>query len=157
MSDVLPVGPNYDIKLINSNSGSIDYVNNVLLNCRSLQLCGNSFSPQSIAADKRFAWEHWLKYSPHLIPSSISCNNPKSVVYFKILCRCFGVLSFLKYKAFTRDITTCIDLAYLESRLIGTLIDKMRSSLESCDKVSVDIRPLKDLLRERFDDYFLTW
>ena len=156
LSDALPGGFDFDIKIQLKKSIITDFVMHALLECRSFQVCGLLKQRIPIAADIAFAWEHWLKYCPAMIPNSIGTRTNGSLIYFKMLTRCFGVLSILRDRQFTRDITSCIKLATLESASAGDLLGAMRCSLEDCQDSTFEVSAIKKLLHSRFDFYFKT-
>lgn len=124
---LLPSYNCYDIKLITKKDLDKDYVYHALLNCRSLQITGEKLDRKPISADKQFAWEHWIKYCPTIIPNRIDTKNSKALIHFKLLTRCFGVLSFLKYKLFTRDVSECIAIAKSENNFASSVLTEMRN------------------------------
>lgn len=150
----LPPGRIYDIKLIRRECLHEDYVFHALLQCRSLRLCGPPLAKSPIRADKRFAWEHWVKYCPSLLPALVRTEIPEALRHFKLLARCFGVLSFLKNCAFTRDIDACVEFARDEGPLFAAKLTEIRESLESCSNRSVPCYELKSELIRRFDVYY---
>lgn len=157
LSEILPKNDYYDIKLIPQGRLSDDYVFNVLLQCRSLQISGDKFERIPVKADKQFAWEHWIKYCPAMIPDRIDTQSAMALIYFKLLTRCFGVLSFQRHKLFTRDISECIKIAKNENSNVFILLKEMRECLESKKTKLYNVADVKKLLMNRFDEYYKCW
>lgn len=157
LKNILPPNDFYDIKLISQASLCNDYVFDALLHCRSLQISGNSFKRKPIKADKQFAWEHWKKYCPAIIPNSINTTNNSALIHFKLLARCFGVLSFLQKKSFTRDVSECIAIAQMEDTSKSDILNDMRRCLESKKTKTFYVADIKKLLIQRFDEYYNCW
>ena len=154
LQDLLPYGYFYDVQLINRNHDSNDFVYNALVQCRSLQIAGDAFSYLPVNADRVFALKHWIKYCPSVIPSTITYDKTFALIYFKQLARCFGVISFLKYGLFTRDIDECIAIAKKESIELGQLLEEVRFLLEQRMDFTVDIQKVKHFLMISFDKYY---
>lgn len=157
LKNILPQNDYYDIKLIPQASLCNDYVFDALLHCRSLQISGNSFNRKPIKADKQFAWEHWKKYCPAIIPDRIDTSNNSALIYFKLLTRCFGVLSFLKNRSFTRDVSECIAIALIEDTSKSDILTDMRRCLESKKTKIFYVADIKKLLIQKFDEYYNCW
>jgi len=154
---ILPHNYNYDIKQIREGDEGSDFVYHALLHCRSLQLCGEPLFDAPVYADKEFAWRHWVKYCPALIPSVIDSSNSWSLIHFKLLVRCFGVLSFLRDRRFTREIGPCITFAEMENPQMGQKLKKMRVSIENHSADTFALGEIKAHLANRFDELFPTW
>ena len=157
LSICLPFYKFYDIKLIHQTSLGTDYVYEALLHCRSLQISGDTFVRKPVMADKKFAWEHWIKYCPATIPNQINTGTNVALIYFKLLTRCFGVLSFLKNKSFTRDIAECINIAHCEDKISSKLLTEIRECLETKMSKTFQITDCKKLLIKKFDEYYNYW
>jgi predicted nucleotidyltransferase len=154
LKQILPSGLFYDVQLVKRNHVSNDFVYNALLNCRSLQIAGDAFCNLPVNADKDFALKHWIKYCPSTIPSILTHDNTFSLIYFKQLTRCFGVISFLKYGLFTRDIDECIVIAKKESIDLGQQLNDIRFFLEQGLEYQVDIHKIKKHLKISFNDNY---
>jgi hypothetical protein len=150
----LPDGYHFDIKYIQNQYLQEDFVFHALLQCRSMQIGGDTFFRTPVAADKLFAWKHWVKYCPPIIPSIIHTHHRDSLLYFKLLVRCFGVISFLKSGLFTRDVSDCIKISKLEDEYSFAQLSYLRQLIEQGVKSSVDVAPVKQLLINQFDYYF---
>jgi hypothetical protein len=146
-----------DLKLIPKNSTKSDYVYNALLNCRSLQIKGEPIERKTLAADKKFAWEHWISYCPALIPNQIDTVDNRAVMQFKWLSRCFGVLSYLKDKMFTRDISECLRIARVEHVVSSEIMLELKQNLEKNQRCVSNVREVKKFLHSTFDEYFTKW
>ena len=157
LTGLLPPNDFYDIKLIPQASLSNDYVFNALLHCRSLQISGDKFDRNPVKADKEFAWEHWKKYCPAIIPDRIDTSNNSALIYFKLLTRCFGVLSFLRNRSFTRDISECIAIAQSEDIGSSEILTEMRECLEGKETKTFFVADIKKLLIQSFDEYYNCW
>jgi predicted nucleotidyltransferase len=144
----------YDIKLIKRDSIENNYVFKSLINCRSKQISGVLFERELIKADKKFAWEHWIQYCPSAIPNKINTTDPLAIIHFKLLTRCFGVISYLKSSDFTRDISECIRIAAKEESISAELLCSIRFDLENKIEKSYNVSNIKRLLINKFDDYF---
>jgi hypothetical protein len=140
LSGLLPTYHYYDIKLIPQANICDDYVFNALLHCRSLQISGGKFDRKPIKADKQFAWEHWVRYCPADFPNIINTSDSFGLIYFKLLTRCFGVLSYLRYKKFTRDISECINIAQKEYPEGAEILSELRQCLENRNNEVFNIR-----------------
>ena len=151
LKQVLPSGYFYDVQLVKRNHVSNDFVYNALLNCRSLQIAGDAFSTLPVNADKDFALKHWIKYCPGAIPSILTHDNTFSLTYFKQIARCFGVISFLKYGLFTRDIDECLVIAKKESIELGHQLNEIRLFLEQGLEFEYDIKNTVKHLKLSFD------
>lgn len=157
LRNLLPSNLFYDIKLIPNLEFMNDYVFDALLHCRSRQIFGDKLERKSIKADKKFAWEHWIKYCPAIIPDNINTSKNTSLIHFKLLTRCFGVLSFLKNKSFTRDISECITIACKEFPEGAEILSNMRYCLENKKDKSFSVYKIKVILMKKFDEYFNHW
>lgn len=157
LKTILPPNDFYDIKLIPQESLRIDFVFNALLHCRSLQISGQNLSRKPVKADKQFAWEHWIKYCPAMIPDRIDTQSALALIHFKLLTRCFGVLSFLKNKLFTRDISECIVIAESEDSSASNILNEMRKCLENKKPKTFYVAGIKKLLMQKFDEYYNCW
>jgi hypothetical protein len=157
LTGLLPQNDFYDIKIIPQARLCNDFVFNALLNCRSLQISGNKFNRKPIKADKEFAWEHWKKYCPAIIPNRIDTNNNSALIHFKLLTRCFGVLSFLQKRSFTRDVSECIAIAQREDNSKSDILTEMRGCLECKKTKTFYVADIKKLLIEKFDEYYNCW
>lgn len=157
LSEVLPINYNYDIKQIRESDEGTDFVYHALLHCRSRQLCGPPLFEAPVYADKEFAWRHWVKYCPALIPSVIDSSNSWSLIHFKLLVRCFGVLSLLRDRRFTREMGACITFAETENAQMGYKLKKMRVSIENHSAGVFALGEIKTYLANRFDELFPTW
>lgn len=146
-----------DIKIYHVDFLDKNFVARALLECRSVQVCGLPWKRSYIPADKAFAWNHWLIYCPALIPPNLNTNDCRSLIFFKLITRCFGVISFLKFRRFTREISACIDLAHVESVIAGNILEKWRKALEENHDIEIDISFVKNLLHKLFDRYFHFW
>lgn len=157
LKNILPPNDFYDIKFISPESLLNDYVFHALLHCRSVQISGEKLNKTSIKADKQFAWEHWIKYCPAMIPDRIDTQSTMALIHFKLLTRCFGVLSFLKNKSFTRDISECILIAESEDSGASKILNEMRNCLENKKSKTIYVAEIKKLLTKRFDAYYNCW
>ena len=157
LTGLLPPNDFYDIKLIPHASLCHDYVFNALLHCRSLQISGDKFDRKPIKADKQFAWEHWIKYCPAIIPNTIDTDNNRALIHFKLLTRCFGVLSFLKNRLFTRDVSECIAIAQSEDIGTSEILTEIRECLEGEKSKTFHVAEIKKLLIQKFDEYYNCW
>ncbi|MFM7053149.1 MAG: hypothetical protein ACKOX7_00260 [Bacteroidota bacterium] len=88
-----------------------------------------------------------------MIPNNLDASSKYALIHFKLLTRCFGVLSFLKYNLFSRDITDCIGFANHENVLLGNQLAVIRKALECSQKQLFDLRDIKSHLFSRFDMY----
>jgi len=154
LPQALPAGYHYDIRLLDAQSGTLDPVDVALLHCRSLQVCGPTLRRAPVVAGGRFAWQQWVKYCPALIPGVLDTRVPRTVTHFKLLTRCFGVLSFLLCRRFTRDISACIAFASEHSPLQSERLDCMRCALEQGRAETFDVADIKRGLHAAFDDHF---
>lgn len=150
----LPGGRHYDVRLLEERSGVLDPVDLALLHCRCLQVCGPALRRAPVAAGSRFAWQHWVKYCPALIPGVLDSRAPRTVTHFKLLTRCFGVLSFLLCRRFTRDISACIAFAGERSPMQAERLECMRRALEQGCAVTFDVSEINRGLHAAFDDHF---
>lgn len=157
LKNILPPNVFYDIKLIPKEILQNDFVYYALLHCRSLQISGEKIKRIPIKADKQFAWEHWIKYCPPMLPDRIDTQNNISLIHFKLLTRCFGVLSFLKDKLFTRDISECIAIAKSEESNSAKILNEMRKCLEYNKPKTFYVADIKKLLIKKFDNYYNCW
>lgn len=157
LKNILPPNDFYDIKFIPTESLLNDYVFHALLHCRSLQISGQILSRKPVKADKQFAWEHWIKYCPAMLPDRIDTQNNTALIHFKLLTRCFGVLSFLKNKSFTRDISECILIAESEDSGASKILNEMRNCLENKKPKTFFVAEIKKLLTKKFDVYYNCW
>jgi hypothetical protein len=157
LSAALPTGFEYDVKLMRQGSPDGDFVLECLLECRSCQLCGPVKPRLAIPADKSFAWQHWLKYCPALLPGRIDTGDRAAIIHFKLLARCFGVLSFLRDRRFTRNIGPCLELAAQESPEAGAQLVAVRRALEERQVAVFRIDGIKRLLHEQFDVLVKNW
>ena len=148
---------NYDIKLMQRDNFQDNYVFNALLECRSLQICGEEYYRTKIRADKQFAWEHWVQYCPAAIPNIINTADRFALIHFKLLTRCFGVLSFLQFRKFTRDISECINIAKIEYPEAAETLLIIRNCLENQKDETLSVHKLKMTLMKKFDEYFNCW
>ncbi len=157
LKDTLQSGDNYDIKLMQRHNFQDNYVFNALLQCRSLQICGEELYRSKIKADKQFAWEHWVQYCPAAMPNIINTEDRFALIHFKLLTRCFGVLSFLRFRKFTRDISECINIAKKEYLEGAETLFKIRYCLENQKDETFSVHKLKLTLMKKFDEYFNCW
>ena len=157
LKNILPPNDFYDIKFISPECLLNDFVFHALLHCRSLQISGEKFNRKPIKADKRFAWEHWIKYCPAMIPDRIDTQNKMALVHFKLLSRCFGVVSFLKNESFTRDVSECIFIAESEDSGASKILYEMRKCLENKKPKTFYVAEIKKLLIKKFDVYYNCW
>lgn len=157
LNEKLEQSYNYDIKLIKRGKRQNDFVYNALLQCRALQICGIKYNRTKVKADKKFAWEHWIQYCPVKLPNTINTSNRFSLIHFKLLTRCFGVISYLKIRKFTRDISECINIAKIEAQEYAETLVKLRYCLENQIEESFNVHDLKLLLINKFDEYFNYW
>jgi len=157
LKNILPPNDFYDIKLISHSVVNNDYVFHALLHCRSLQICGKKFDRNPIKADKKFAWEHWVQYCPAILPNIINTADGMALIHFKLLTRCFGVLSYLRNRKFTRDISECINIAQKEYPEGGEILLKLRQCLENRINETFNIYKLKWALIKKFDEYYNCW
>lgn len=154
---VLPGGFDYDIKIESKCKPIQDIVTLALLDGRSVQICGPPRQAGLIPADKNFAWQHWIKYCPSLIPNQLDTENPFSLIHFKLLTRCIGVLSYLRDQMFTRDIDTCIEWARdADLDIYGNLME-IRHALEHRKPCVFDLVSIKRYLHAHFDLWFNRW
>lgn len=147
----------YDIKLVRRVSFSENYTAHALLNCRAVQICGQEYCRNIIKADKQFAWEHWIQYCPAGLPNTIDASSPFALIHFKSIARCFGVLSYLKVREFTRDITECINVAADEHPESARILTMLREALEQQVPGIVGISDIKRFLIDRYDKYMNYW
>ena len=150
----LPKGYDYDVKLVRNSRDNEDYVLDALLHCRSKQLSGKSIIRKPIPANREFAWNHWVKYCPVMIPSIIHTHDPYALIHFKLLTRCFGVISFLREGLFTRDINECILIAEKDSTEYGHTLKQLRLALEQKVDQIIEVNNIKENLRINFDRYY---
>lgn len=157
LQQTLPRGHEYDVRVLDERVRTHDPVDLALLHCRSLQLCGPILPRILITADKAFAWQHWLKYCPALIPGVLDTRARTSLIHFKLLARCFGVLSYLRHKRFTRDVATCVALARDERETLGNCLGAIREALERRHGTLHNIVDVKRYLYSAFDACFARW
>lgn len=157
LQSLLPAGKDYDIKIFRMDEPVRDPVTRALLECRALQLCGAPRRRRSVAADKRFAWDHWLAYGPAMRSSRIQTTSRWALLEFKLLVRSFGVLSFLRDRRFTRDISACLRWAVMEDVGVGDTLVDCRRALESGEAREFDMRPAKQSLYTGFDRWIDRW
>jgi hypothetical protein len=157
LSNLLPEGYSYDIKAIPRSRMGEDFVYYALLHCRSLQIGGPPLAAEPVHADKAFAWKHWVKYCPALIPGAIDTSSPTALIHFKLLTRCFGVLSFLRDRRFTREIGACIDFAETEEAGSAARLREIRAALEAQSVGIYPVGGIRKSLARRFDVLFGAW
>ena len=157
LKETLHIEDNYDIKLMQRYNFQDNYVFNALLQCRSLQICGEEYYRTKIKADKQFAWEHWVQYCPAAIPNNINTSDRFALIHFKLLTRCFGVLFFLRFRKFTRDISECINIAKIECPEAADTLLIIRHCLENQKEETLSVHKLKMTLMKKFDEYFNCW
>lgn len=157
LKETLHSEDNYDIKLMQRYNFQDNYVFNALLQCRSLQICGEEYYRTKIKADKQFAWEHWVQYCPAAIPDIINTTDRLALIHFKLLTRCFGVLFFLRFRKFTRDISECINIAKMECPEAADTLLIIRHCLENQKDETLSVHKLKMTLMKKFDEYFNCW
>jgi len=157
LKEILHNEDNYDIKFLQRRNSQDNYVFNALLQCRSLQICGEKYYRIKIKADKQFAWEHWIQYCPVNLPKIINTSDRLALIHFKTLTRCFGVLSFLRFRKFTRDISECINFAKMECPSAADTLLIIRHCLENQKEETYCVHKLKMTLIKKFDEYFNCW
>lgn len=143
-----------DLKWVRYSDLRSDYVFYALLAHRSWHVSGFKIDFEPLRADKEFAWQHWVKYFPSGLPNEIDCSKRVSVIYFKLLIRCFGVILLLKDCLFTRDIDACITCSSSFDKSVYGQLCLLKSNIENSDAVNFNIKPVKSLLKDLFDNYF---
>ena len=143
-----------DLKWVKADYLQEDFVYYALLAHRSLQITGDPLTFTPLNADRDFAWKHWVKYFPVGLPDLLNSSEQFSVIFFKQLIRCFGVIEFLKNGQFTRDIGACINFAKKIEPSMGDQLYQIRNSIETKEKRTNNIIYIKNKLRELFDVFF---
>ena len=146
--------PELDLKWIRYLDFRSDYVFYALLAHRSLHVSGLKIDFEPLRADREFAWQLWVKYFPSGLPNELDCSKRVSVIYFKLLVRCFGVIMLLKENLFTRDIDACIAYSSSFEESIHGQLSLLKSKIENSDTINFNVKPVKSLLRDLFDKYF---
>jgi hypothetical protein len=143
-----------DIKMINAEYLKTDLVFYALLAHRSMHINGEKINLEFLPTNREFAWHHWVKYFPSGLPNEFDCSQRVSVIYFKQLIRCFGVIMFLEQNKFTRDINSCIDYSLSIDPEVYLILTSMKKSIEENEKKNYDIKQIKKLLINLFDNNF---
>lgn len=100
-----------DLHIFNQNELNLDLPNRLLLYSRSIHILGPEIKFQPIAIDQNMIEMHWKAYNPNFAPDIMFSSVRSRVCALKNLTRCFGLISLIERKVFTRDIQECIDYA----------------------------------------------
>lgn len=100
-----------DLHIFNENDIKLDLPNRLLLYSRSIHLFGPEIKFQPIKIDQNMIELHWKAYNPNFAPDIMYSSVRSRVCALKNLTRCFGLISLIENKIFTRDIQECIDYA----------------------------------------------
>ena len=134
-------------------SNERDEVLYTLAKTRSLHICGNKFSNGKIKVSKQLLVDHWLKYAPFRLPNILSSVKSRRLSEVKQIIRTVGVIYFLKYNKFSRDIRTCINWAKDESKEMGEEIEELFKTVSANEPTNFDIRKIKAWLKFNFYSY----
>jgi len=133
-----------DLKWIEEGALQEDFVYYALLAHRAVHVAGPRMELSPLRADREFAWRHWVRYFPAGLPGQLDCSCRWSVVFFKQLARCLGVLMFLREGVFTRDIDAC--LAYAPA-IPGCDAQELLALRRALDQGVPENRPISHLRR----------
>ncbi len=131
-------------------SNERDEVLYTLARTRSIHICGNKFSNGKIKVSKQLLVDHWLKYAPFRLPNILSSVKNRRLSEVKQIIRSVGIIYFLKYNKFSRDIRTCINWAKIESKEIGEEVEQLFKTVSSNKQTTFDIRKIKAWLKFNF-------
>lgn len=100
-----------DMHLIRFNSLDYDIPNRLLLNNRSIHIGGPQIQIKPVELNHEMITQHWKAYNPNFAPDIMYSSVRSRVCALKNLTRCFGLISLIEKKIFTRDIQECLDYA----------------------------------------------
>lgn len=100
-----------DMHLIRFNSLDYDIPNRLLLNNRSIHIGGPQIQIKPVELNLEMITQHWKAYNPNFAPDIMYSSVRSRVCALKNLTRCFGLISLIEKKIFTRDIQECLDYA----------------------------------------------
>jgi len=141
-----------DIKWLSDIDIEEDLVQRALITHRAFQIAGPPISLDPIPTDFDFAWAHWRTYFPSGIPRQLSTQDPFCLIFFKLIMRCFGVLSFLQSPdRFTRDIDSCMQIAEDFNLPEIEALRQFRRALEEQKEACINIRNVIRFVQLEFD------
>ena len=100
-----------DMHLIRFNSLDYDIPNRLLLNNLSIHIGGPQIQIKPVELNHEMITQHWKAYNPNFAPDIMYSSVRSRVCALKNLTRCFGLISLIEKKIFTRDIQECLDYA----------------------------------------------
>ena len=100
-----------DMHLIRLKSLEYDLPNRLLLFTRSIHIGGPPIHIKPVKFNYEMINQHWKVYNPSFTPDVMFSTVRSRVCALKNLTRCFGLISLIEKKIFTRDIQECLDYA----------------------------------------------
>ena len=103
------LGRPIDLHILSKKQLEEDIPQKLLFHTRPIFVVGDKITVYPIKADRNTIIQHWQKYNPSYPPDIMHSSVKSRVSALKNLTRCFGLISLIEKKMFTRDIQECLD------------------------------------------------
>lgn len=133
-----------DLHIFNQKELERDLPNKLLLFSRSIHVSGPEIKWEPVIADFNFIFQHWKAYNPGFVPEIMYSSVRSRVCALKNLTRCFGLISFIQKRIFTRDIQECLSYAKNLNYDVFICLEYNWSIVDF--KEPLNLKPIKDFL-----------
>ncbi|MHC1738064.1 MAG: hypothetical protein AB9882_08660 [Ignavibacteriaceae bacterium] len=135
-----------DLHILNIHQLKKELPQRLLFFCRAIHLVGPGIEVEPVSCDADMITSHWRAYNPEFVPDVMHHSNKSRVCALKNLTRCFGLISLIDRKIFTRDIKECLEYA---NEVDTTAHSNLSENWQVVDfKVPMNLKPVKDFLLE---------
>jgi len=126
----------------------------LLLNTRSKLIFGEGWHFPPVPANLQTMTDHYYRYCYFLLPDVLSSSINQRVHELKNLTRNFGIVYFMHYGLFSRDIYTCLKWAYELNYSVGEKLEGFWNQLNHSTGLlmSMDITTIKDFFKKKFEN-----
>lgn len=125
----------------------------LLLSTRSKLIFGKTNHFPAVPANLQTMTDHYYRYCYFLLPDTLKSPINQRVHELKNLTRSFGIVYFIRYGLFSRDIYTCIKWAFELDYSVGEKLVSYWNQINHSKKIlmNMDITTIKDFLKNNFE------
>lgn len=125
----------------------------LLLNTRSKLIFGKERHFPPVPANLQAMTDHYYRYCYFLLPDVLSSPINQRVHELKNLTRNFGIIYFMRYGFFARDIYTCTKWAFELNYSIGDKLNYFWNQINNSKDIlmKMDITTIKDFLKNNYE------
>jgi predicted nucleotidyltransferase len=126
----------------------------LLLSTRSKLILGKKIHFPAVPANLQTMADHYYKYCYFLLPDTLKSSKTQRLHELKNLTRNFGIVYFMQYGLFSRDIYTCLKWAYELNYSVGEKLEGFWNQLNHSTGLlkNWDITTVKDFLKNKFEN-----